>query len=113
MGPLAAHVQLEKIDAETLHLGVFDSCWLQELYLLSPLLLKTINENLDQPRIKQLRFKKTGVVKKKAAVEKLAPKKVQDVQLKQREIDALRALDDKELAQALKQFLIRCYQERQ
>ena len=57
LGQLSAHVTLEKIDNDTAILGVYDSCWMQELYLLSPLLLKTINTTLDQPYIKQQRRK--------------------------------------------------------
>src|SRR5438105_15060368 len=56
-GSLYSKVRIERIHDDTLILGVFHSCWMQELYLLSPLLLKTINEKLDQPHIKQIRFK--------------------------------------------------------
>src|SRR5437762_7574752 len=61
VGPLHNKVRIEKIHDDTLILGVFHSCWMQELYLLSPLLIKTINEKLDQPYIKQLRFKHIGI----------------------------------------------------
>ena len=61
VGSIRTNVQLLKIQEETLVIGVLDSCWLQELYLLSPLLIKTINEKLDQPRIKKLRFKTVGI----------------------------------------------------
>lgn len=113
IGPLHAHVQVEKIEEDTLILGVFDSCWLQELYLLSPLLLKTINQNLDQPRIKQLRFKKIGVIKKNKTNEKVCAKEPRIVELSRAEKEALLNISDPELAQALKRFLIRCYQEKE
>lgn len=64
LGPLSSKVYLEKIQEDTLILGVQDSCWLQELYLLSGMLIKTINQTLDQPRIKHLRFKTIGIKKK-------------------------------------------------
>lgn len=111
-GPLSSKVHLEKIHEDTLVLGVQDSCWLQELYLLSPLLLKTINETLDQPRIKQLRFKTIGIVKQKPIV---SPKKVtikKEVVLTQEERIVLKNIKDPQLEHALKNFLIRCYQER-
>ncbi len=60
VGQLASKVTIEKIYAESVTLGVYDSCWMQELYLLSPTLVETINRNLDQPRIKQVRFKLIG-----------------------------------------------------
>ena len=45
---------------------------MQELYLLSPLLIKTINEKLDQPHIKEIRFKQVSL--KKDSVKKLPVK---------------------------------------
>lgn len=112
IGPLHAKVQLEKIENDTLILGVFDSCWLQELYLLSPLLLRTINQKLDQPRIKQLRFKKIGTTKKQEAKQKVVAKtKCTVVELSAHEKQALNKIKDVQLQQVLKDFLIRCYQE--
>src|SRR5947207_14572151 len=72
IGSLHSKVRIEKIYDDTLILGVFHSCWLQELYLLSPLLIKTINEKLDQPYIKQIRFKE---INKKTPYEKKLLKK--------------------------------------
>src|SRR5439155_41226 len=40
IGSLHSKVRIEKIHDDTLILGVFNSCWMQELYLLSPLLIK-------------------------------------------------------------------------
>jgi hypothetical protein len=65
IGPLHSKVRIEKIYDNTLILGVFHSCWMQELYLLSPLLIKTINEKLDQPYIKEIRFKHIGLKSQK------------------------------------------------
>ena len=112
-GPLSERVSLERIQDDTLILGVQDSCWLQELYLLSAMLLKTINQQFDTPRIKQLRFKTVG--NKKTAsppkqTKKIWPTKV--VTLNPKETHALKNIKDEQLAAALKNFLIRCYQER-
>ena len=41
IGSLNSKVYIEKIYDDTLILGVFHSCWMQELSLLSPLLIKT------------------------------------------------------------------------
>ena len=110
LGTLSAQVTLEKIDKDIAVLGVYDSCWMQELYLLSPLLIKTINTTLDQPRIKQLRFKKAERKKPKEEPHKkiYTPK---HVTLSQKEEHALRLVDDPSLRGVLKTFLIRCYQE--
>src|SRR5579871_3385416 len=64
LGNIKTKVHLEKINDDSLVLGITDSCWLQELYMLSPLLIETIKKKLDYPRIKTLRFKKIGVKKK-------------------------------------------------
>ena len=110
LGPLSAQVTLEKIDKDTAILGVYDSCWMQELYLLSPLLLKTINTTLDQPHIKQLRFKKAERKQPKEEPQKKAytPKQVT---LSHIEEHALDLVEDSSLRYVLKTFLIRCYQE--
>ncbi len=113
LGNLSSFVQLEKIEKDTLILGVSDSCWLQELYLLSPLLLKTINEKLADAPIKQLRFKLSGIKKKRTHHHQ--PKKeiaAVRIELAPPEKKALERIDDPELRRALEQFLIRCYREK-
>lgn len=112
LGDLSPLVSLEKIDNNTLILGVQDSCWLQELYMLSPLILKMINKNLDQPRIKALRFKTRGT--KKACLEKKLPTQKTPVvmrPLSARERAALETIQDAQLKEALQGFLTRCQQE--
>lgn len=114
IGSLNTKVKLEKIQDSTLVLSVADACLLQELYLLSPILLRTINEKLDQPRIKRLRFKQAGIKKikrKQASPQKR--KKLNNVILSSKEEAALEKIEDKQLGNALKRFLIRCYQEKE
>lgn len=113
LGKLHTKVQLEKIEKDTLILGVYDSCWLQELYLMSPLLLKTINQSLDQPRIKQLRFRKIGIFKKQEAKKNTKTSRVlKPVVLTSEQKEALNSISDAQLRAALENFLIRCHQER-
>ncbi len=111
-GNLSTKITLEKIYDNTLVLGVLDSCWMQELYLLSPLLLNKINENLDQPYIKQVRFKQTGIKKenKKLTMQRTAISKKQ-FSLSPIEERALKKINDPQLRNALKAFRIRCQQE--
>jgi flagellar biogenesis protein FliO len=114
IGNLNTKVYLEKITDDTLVLGVSDSCWLQELYMLSHVILQVINEKLDRPRIKQLRFKKIGIrPTKKEAYTKPAPRKVNKRPLTSKEKHALTSIKDPQLQQALEDFLIRCYQEQE
>src|SRR5579872_545607 len=112
MGKLAQHATIEKIQNDTIIIGVYDSCWLQELYLLSPTLLHTINQHLDQPRLKQIRFKHTIRTAKKesAPLEKTTWIK-KEVKLSATEEKALECIQDPALQEALKSFLVRCHQE--
>jgi hypothetical protein len=113
VGALKDRLTLEKIHDDALVLGVYDASWLQELYLLSPIILQTINTNLDQPRIKRLRFKQ--VYKKRSPHQtshNFSDTKQMTVCLTKKEEEALCAIKDEQLRLALKNFLIRCYRER-
>jgi hypothetical protein len=112
IGSLHSKVRIEKIYDDTLILGVFHSCWMQELYLLSPLLIKTINEKLDQPYIKQIRFKHVGIkeLEKEKAKNNVAKKK-KTVELTKEDERTLAKIADPALRDVLKAFRIRCYQE--
>jgi hypothetical protein len=113
IGPLHNKVCIEKIYDNTLILGVFHSCWMQELYLLSPLLIKTINEKLDQPYIKEIRFKHIGLKKqKKINIAPAVLKRKKDVVLTKEDERALAKISDPALQEALKAFRIRCYEEK-
>ncbi|MCA9770283.1 DUF721 domain-containing protein [Candidatus Dependentiae bacterium] len=114
IGDLKGQVQLEKINDDNLILGVRDSSWMQELYFLSDVLLKTINNKLDQPRIKKIRFKTMShnqCTKKNIPKKKLEACKV--VTLSQKEQLALEKIGDAQLRIALELFLVRCYQEQE
>jgi len=116
MGNLVHKVRLEKINNDSLILGVYESCWLQELYLLSPILLNAINQKLDQPRIKHLRFKRAAPLKKyvsqKYDTQLPTTVDVSSITLTQKEENALAQIQDEQLKDALKKFLIRCYREK-
>jgi hypothetical protein len=113
LGNLGAHVQLEKIEADTLVLGVYDACWMQELYLMSPMLIATINQKLDRPRIKHLRFKR-AVTRKRSIPRTTEPatRPTHHVVLQPTEKAALQKIKDPQLGLAMEQFLIRCYKEK-
>ncbi len=111
IGTLANKVHIEKIDEESITLGVFHSSWMQELYLLSPLIIKTINKRLEHPYIKQIRFKHITI--KKNVTKKIKNKMVlkKDVQLSKQDERALAHITDPILRDALKAFRMRCYRE--
>lgn len=112
VGSIKTRVHLLKIDTDTLTIGVQDSCWLQELYLLSPLLIGTINQKLDQPRIKHLRFKALGTpITKNEQKNKKTVRILPKVTLNSKEQETLAQIKDEQLRNALKNYLIRCHQE--
>ena len=110
IGSLHEKVSLQKINATSVVLGVYDSCWIQELYLLSKLILKKINSSLDRPRIETLRFqcieKKEQIIYKKPA----PPRPERTTALKPQEISALQKIQDPELSAALEELLRKCQQ---
>lgn len=114
IGPLSTKVRIEKIVGNVLVLGVPNSCWMQELYLLSPLLLKTINQNLDKPYIKEIRFKKIGTSPALSTRKKVDqhPNLPKEIQLTERQKKALAQIADAQLREVLEQFLKRCYGEK-
>lgn len=111
IGTLSSKVTLEKVNDDTIVLGVYDSCWMQELYLLSPVLISSINKKLDAPHIKQVRFKQAGRKKEKKIQKKAPVIPQQEINLSSREKEALNDVKDPLLREALKAFRIRCYRE--
>ena len=113
IGPLGDKVRIEKIYDNLLILGVFHPCWLQELSLLSPLLLQTINKKLNHNHIKQLRFQHVCIkknIQKKQIKNNDCQKK--SVRLTYEDEYTLKKITDHALRDALKAFRIRCYQEK-
>lgn len=111
IGNLHNKVHIEKIYDDTLVLGVFHSSWMQELYLLSPLIIKKINEKLEHPHIKQIRFKHMSDKKKLNKKTKIGIIHKKDVQLSKQDESILAKISDPTLRDALKAFRIRCYRE--
>ena len=94
-------------------MSILNSCWMQELHLLAPLLIKTINEKLDQPHIKEIRFKQIGLKShKKTKTTPPVIKKKKEVVLTKEDECAIAKITDPALQEALKAFRIRCYQEK-
>ncbi len=113
MGSLAEYVSIEKIESSSITLGVTDSSWLQELYLMGNTILTTINQSLDEPRFKTIRFKQKGIAQKSNA-----PKTIEStshsicITFSEQEQKALDAIQDSTLREVLRSFLVRCHRER-
>ena len=120
VGKLTDKVTLEKITGHTLTLGVRDACWLHELNLLSPVLLHHINQRLDQPHVKTIRFRRIGIkqigIKQRKEIQHVQVQrsiKARHIEVTNAEKCALNSIQNQELQKALHQFLVRCYQERE
>ncbi len=114
MGSLAVRVRLEKIEIAQeqaiLFLGVYESVWLQELHMLSAVLIRSINNKLGQPYIKQVRLslvikqKDTSKKYKKTVLGYSQPKTI----LSEKEQKALSSISNSDLQKTLHTFLLRC-----
>lgn len=110
IGNLHEHVSLEKVTENGVILIVYDSCWLQELYLLTPFLLKKINETLDQPFVKHIHFRlraKRSPTEQRQMEDTESPLPVKSP-LSERETEALKKVSDEALRKALLDFYKQC-----
>ncbi len=57
VGSLKTRIRLERIYQTTLIIGVYESHWMQELFILSRMLMQTINKHLGHPYVTELKFK--------------------------------------------------------
>ncbi len=105
VGDLAHKMTLEKIDGSTLVIGVYDAAWMQELYLLSPLLIRKINKALGSQTVKALQFKRVVRKKENSGTKKTRPSMsvITPPPLTNIEKDALISLDS-ELANSLAEY---------
>ena len=116
MGSLAIRVRLEKIelvqDHAVLVLGVYESVWLQELHMLSAVLIRSINNKLGHAYVKQVRL--TLVIKQKDRSKKYvhtaAHNSVARTILTEEEKKALSSISNPDLKKTLETFLLRCSQ---
>lgn len=110
IGSLASRVFIEKIYQDTIVLSVTDSCWMQELYLLSEILKNKINQTINQPRIKTIRFK-YGTKKNMPLMKKKQPeaRSFTPRKLTAAELAALSKIQDQELSEVLARFLQKCH----
>lgn len=112
IGPIHTRICLEKIQNDILVIGVYESHWMQELYLLSNLMIGNINKHFDEPKIKGLRFK---LIELKGHVKtKIKEINVQDdsyTPLTHAQKIALIKINDNELKEFLSSFWQRCVRE--
>ncbi len=112
VGNLHTKMRVEKIQEDIIFLGVYDTVWMAELYMLSRLIIKKINQFLEHPYITQVRFRLTQKIIRKPVSVLTLQSKVPEKQLilTERQKQALTAIKDPALQVALKNFLLRCTQ---
>lgn len=108
VGSLQTKIRLEKTFDDTAVIGVYESHWLQELYLLKNELCDSINDVIGQQKIKHIRFQL--VEERERPKPKLFPEKrtIQKAQLSPYQQKALTKISDSELRQAMHEFWSRC-----
>lgn len=111
MGSLSTKVSIYKIYNDSITLGVSDSSWMQELYLLSNIIKQKINNILDKPRIETIRFHFiTNQINTKKIAQTPQCVAIKERPLTTREKKALEKINDPELSQALTRLLQKCHQ---
>ncbi len=112
VGSLKNRVRLEKIDRDIVVLGVYESHWMQELFLLSRVFLQSINNRLDKPRITSVRFKlvekKEYPLTSKRTFVSVQKRSTQPIVLNLQQKQAIAAIADEQLGSMLVSFLARC-----
>lgn len=112
VGTLHTKMCLEKIVEDMLVIGVYDVHWMQELHLLSSMIIRTINAKLGENRVARLRFmlvNRRRLLHKKsvASLSKSIPKKIFFPDTCTR---VLTHIKNKDLHDALQKYLERCMQ---
>ncbi len=117
VGGLSSKMRIEKIDHSTLFIGVYHAAWLQELYSLSSVLKRSINDHLGKDYITFIKFKHATKQQSSHAPEVHTKKEdivmyTEKVMLQSHEKHALEKIKDKELQTVLHSFLTRCYYQK-
>lgn len=108
-GNLSEYARVEKVTNDTLFLGVYDTAWMQELHLLSNMILQKVNRHLGNTYIKQIRLKyvqRHRFQPPRATNSQAIPESM----LSKAELKALLNVKDLELRKSIEQFRHRCHE---
>lgn len=110
VGDLHTKMRLEKVKNDTLIIAVYDSHWMQELYMLSRVILRTVNKKLGNDYVAQLRFVLADAAPKKKKKTVIRPKKSPMVKrtMNSSQKSALKTIKDGKLQDALQKLFARC-----
>lgn len=109
VGDLASRMRLERVKDKLLIVGVYDSHWISELFMLAPRIIEKINNFLGAPYVTQIRFvianPKQKISKKQASNgEVLRPR----APMNARQEQVLASIKDGQLHDALEKFFYAC-----
>lgn len=108
VGKLHTRIRLEKIEGDLLVIGVYEVHWMQELHLLSQVLMDSLNTFLGASHVQQIRFKLVEERKKIMKRKITSAPRVAAIPLSPVQSQALTAIDDIQLKEALIHFWSRC-----
>jgi hypothetical protein len=114
VGSMHEQMVLERIEQATLMVGVRDVHWMHEFFCLKPLLIKTINEQLGAPHVRDIHFRLLSPDQHKKSYRSIvstgnAKVVYQHKNLSHQERTALSAIADDELQQVLTDFWHCCH----
>lgn len=109
VGGLSSKMKLEKIQTDTLIVGVYETCWMQELYMISKTIVRSINKKLNNDHVKDIKFKLATENKGNSlpvnSPKKRLSKKLELTHIQKRE---LISIEDKQLQSALISYFNSC-----
>ncbi len=110
VGNLAVRMRLEQVHEDTLILGVYDSHWMHELFLLSNTIIRSVNKSLGHQRIVKVRFRliERRPSPKPIRGETPVAQNIRSSLLTYEQQRALMCVKDRELQESLKSLLNRC-----
>jgi hypothetical protein len=109
IGNLQNKVRIEKISDTSITLGVTHATWAHELFLISPMIKNKINEALKEEKIKSIHFRIVPFGQKNSKSKKTERITIlEEHNLSIIEHSHLEKLKNKDLANILAQFYIRC-----
>lgn len=114
VGNLKNKMRIERIDGSVLVVGVYEASWLQELYMLSSVLVRTINQHLKKDYISRIKFIHATEREQKETLKNTATAAIKRtaIVLTKKERDALERIKDNELQKVLHTFLSRCHYQK-
>ena len=105
VGTLSERMRLEQVKGTLLIVGVYDSHWISELFILAPRIIEEINRFLGENYVTQMRFviaNRTRFHKKTKTSENVTPKP--RARMSSRQEKVLSSIKDRQLHDALEKF---------